>query len=231
MTFRNRMDAGQKLAIALDRYRGQDVVVLALPRGGVPVAAEVAAYLQAPLEILFVRKIGLPAQPEVAMGALVDGDDPIVVRNPDVIRFEQVPDAVFEEARGKALAEIDRRRELYGRDDRSAGIRDRIAIIVDDGMATGATMRAAILGVKQRGAKKIVAAIPVASQSAVSDMPEALDEVVCLKQPFAFDAVSAHYTDFRQVCDDEVVRQLAEARTALGEANAYAGKDVDYAIR
>src|SRR6516225_9412702 len=158
MVFVNRSDAGHRLAQALLSYRDRRPVVLALPRGGVPVAAEVAAALDAPLDLVLVRKIGVPAQPELAMGAVVDGGSPIVVRNDDVIQLAGVDAAEFNAIRDRELAEIERRRRLYLGSRAPAPVEGRIAIVVDDGVATGATTRAALRAIRVRRPSRLVLA-------------------------------------------------------------------------
>tara|TARA_R110000744_G_scaffold125730_11_gene231740 strand:- start:33335 stop:33991 length:657 start_codon:yes stop_codon:yes gene_type:complete len=211
MPFENRTDAGEQLARALTLYKGQDIIVLALPRGGVPVAAEVARYLGAPLDLLLVRKISVPLQPELAMGAILDGSDPIIVRNENVIRMYRISEDVFEEVRERELIELERRREAYLGDRTSIGIKGRIAIIIDDGIATGATVRAALKGLRLRGPKQIVLAIPVAPPDTVAQLRREVDDLVCLEQPAGFGAIGMYYRDFGQVSDAEVVALLAAA--------------------
>jgi len=170
MPFKNRSDAGRKLAKALAAYKEQKPVILALPRGGVPVAAEVAAALEAPLDLILVRKIGVPFQPELAMGAVVDGGAPIVVRNEDVIRLAGIDESQFKAICDSELAEIDRRRQRYvgGRD--RAEIKGRTAIVIDDGVATGATTRAALRATRMRDPKKLVLAVPVAPTESLAEL-------------------------------------------------------------
>ncbi len=209
MRFADRADAGRRLARALAEYRDRDPVVLALPRGGLPVAAEIAAALAAPLDVVLVRKIGVPWQPELAMGALVDGDDPIVARNEAVIRAAGIDERAFAAARERALAEIeDARRRLVG-DRPRAAVAGRAAILVDDGVATGATALAALQSIRRRGAKTLTLAVPVASVEALAALKREADDLVCLEAPVHFGAVSAFYADFRQVEDDEAVAILA----------------------
>ena len=162
MTFRNRADAGRKLAAALAAYKDERPVVLALPRGGVPVAAEVAAALDAPLDLVLVRKLGVPIQPELAMGAVVDGTAPIVVRNEDVIRLTGVSEEDMQAVCAEELAEIERRRGRYLGTRARVDIAGRVAIVVDDGIATGATTRAALRALRLRSPKKLILAVPVA---------------------------------------------------------------------
>ena len=162
MPFRDRSDAGRQLAMALAKYKAQKPVVLALPRGGVPVAEEVALALDAPLDLILVRKIGVPFQPELAMGAIVDGEAPIAVRNEDVIREAGISDAQFEAVRDAEFAEIERRRERYLAGRQRAVISGHTAIVIDDGIATGATTRAALRATRMREPKRLVLAVPVA---------------------------------------------------------------------
>jgi putative phosphoribosyl transferase len=162
MSFRDRGQAGQELAAALAGYKNQRVVVLALPRGGVPVAAEIAAALCAPLDLVLVRKVGLPQQPELAMGAVVDGAKPLVVRNEDVIAAAGIGQEEFDSVCAEELAEIERRRRRYLGGRARIDVTGRIAIVVDDGIATGATTRAALRATRRRQPSKLVLAIPVA---------------------------------------------------------------------
>ncbi|MCA1408079.1 phosphoribosyltransferase [Ensifer sp. IC3342] len=213
MRFSNRSEAGKQLAKALEHYRGQDVVVFALPRGGVPVAAEVASHLGAPLDLLLVRKIGVPWWPELAMGAVIDGGKPAVVRNEETIRFAGISGSEFNSICETELAEIERRRRRYFVVCAPLDVIGRIAIIVDDGIATGATVRAAVAGLRQRKPAKIIVAVPVASRTAVAELQADADEVVCLLQPPIMGAIGYFYHDFAQLTDDDVVRLLA-ARSA-----------------
>jgi len=208
MTFENRRNAGRKLAAALQHYQDRDLVVLALPRGGVPVGAEVAAALGAPLDLLLVRKIGVPWQPELAMGAVIDGGTPIVVRNAEVIELARVTEADFEAASEVELAEIERRRQSYVGERARPNIAGRTAIIVDDGIATGATVRAAIRGLRRRNPEAIVLAVPVAPRDTIETLRAEVDEVVCLEMPADFYAISLYYRDFGQTSDAEVTRIL-----------------------
>lgn len=210
MPFKDRVEAGRKLALALRKFEGQEVVVLALPRGGVPVAAEIAAALRAPLDLILVRKIGVPTQPELAMGAVVDGADPHVVRNENVIRLCDVSEQEFAMIRDRELAEIERRRQKYLGDRTRAAIAERVVIVVDDGIATGATVRAALQAVRPRGPKWLVLAVPVAPTSTLGELREEADEIVCLEDYEAFGAIGFYYRDFRQIDDQEVVDILAQ---------------------
>ena len=156
MSFRDRIEAGRKLVTALAAYRDQHPVVLALPRGGVPVAAEVASALKAPLDLILVRKIGVPTQPELAMGAVVDGGEPIIVRNEDVIGLAGISESDFKAACDSELAEIERRRQRYLGTRPRAEVTARTAIVIDDGVATGATTRAALQATRKRKPKRLV---------------------------------------------------------------------------
>ncbi|MFD2250543.1 putative phosphoribosyltransferase [Pseudochelatococcus lubricantis] len=210
MPFIDRIDAGRKLARALARFKAQKPVVLALPRGGVPVAAEIATALDAPLDLILVRKIGTPFQPELAMGAVVDGPAPLTVRNEDVILANGVSEREFNEVRDRELAEIVRRRERYlGRRTR-AETRGRTAIVVDDGIATGATTRAALQAVQARHPAMVVLAVPVAPTDVLAQLRSEADEVVCLEDHEDFGAIGYFYRNFDQVSDEEVIRLLAE---------------------
>jgi predicted phosphoribosyltransferase len=216
MLFRNRRDAGVRLAAALDKYKERRPVVLALPRGGVPVAAEVASRLGAPLDLILVRKIGVPIQPELAMGAVADGGTPTVVRNEEVIRLTGVDEESFKRAQDRELQEIERRRRSYLGDRPPLNIAGRLAIVVDDGVATGATTRAALRSVAARKPSALVLAIPVAPPSAAAMLRREVDELVCLETPEDFYAIGTYYDDFRQVSDDDVRRLLAEHRQEAG---------------
>lgn len=218
MPFADRTEAGRRLAAALEPYRADAPVVLALPRGGVPVAAEVARHLEAPLDILLVRKIGVPTQPELAMGAVVDGAEPVVVRNEDVIRLARVSAAEFDRAQEAEMREIERRRMRYLAGRRPLDVAGRTAVVVDDGIATGATVRAAIGGLKQRKAKTIVVATPVAPPDTVARLREEADDVVCLEEPANFGAIGFFYLDFRQLSDEEVVATLEAFQPAAGQS-------------
>lgn len=209
MPFRDRAEAGRKLAAALAAYKGGGAAVLALPRGGVPVAAEIALALGAPLGLMIVRKIGVPYQPELAMGAVVDGAEPIVVRNEDVIALAGVSAAEFEAVRDRELAELERRHRRYLAGGKQPEVSGRVAIVVDDGIATGATMRAALRGLRRRGPKSIVLAVPVAPPETIEALRGEADEIVCLEQHRPFGAIGAFYADFRQLDDTEVIETLA----------------------
>jgi len=208
MSFKNRIEAGRKLATALAAYRNQHPVVLALPRGGVPVAAEVASALKAPLDLILVRKIGVPTQPELAMGAVVDGGEPIIVRNEDVIGLAGISESDFKAACDSELAEIERRRQRYLGTRPRAEVTARTAIVIDDGVATGATTRAALQATRRRKPKRLVLAVPVAPTDTLSALRSDADDVVCLEDHEFFGAIGFYYRDFRQVSDEEVIEIL-----------------------
>jgi putative phosphoribosyl transferase len=209
MAFTDRSDAGRKLARALMTYKDQQPVILALLRGGVPVAAEVAAALDAPLDLILVRKIGVPMQPELAMGAVANGGTPIVVRNDDVIAMAGVDETEFEAIRDRELAEIERRRRLYLGNRAPADVEGHVAIVIDDGVATGATTRAALRATRMRRPSQLVLAVPVAPTDTLVALREEADDVVCLEDHEAFGAIGFYYADFRQLSDQEVKDTVA----------------------
>ena len=209
MMFRDRQDAGRRLAAHLGRYKAEHPAILALPRGGVPVAAEIAAALDASLDLILVRKIGVPWQPELAMGAVVDGSEPLVVRNERVIRLTGVSSSEFEAICDAELAEIERRRRLYLGDRPRVEIAGRTAIVVDDGVATGATTRAALRATRMRQPQALILAVPVGPREVMAEMRREADEVICLEEPDDFGAIGLYYFDFRQIDDEEVIKLLA----------------------
>lgn len=184
-------------------------------RGGVPVAAEVAAALDAPLDLILVRKIGVPLQPELAMGAVVDGGAPIIVRNEDVIRSGGIDEIQFKAVCDGELAEIERRRQRYLGSRERESVTGRPAIVIDDGIATGATMRTALRATRLRNPKELILAVPVAPSESVGEMREEADEVVCLEDHEFFGAISFYYGDFRQISDEEVIEMLKRAPLAF----------------
>jgi len=210
MPFKDRRDAGRRLAKALAGYKEQQPVILALPRGGVPVAAEVAATLNAPLDLILVRKIGVPFQPELAMGAVVDGGAgaPIVVRNEDVIRLAGIDAAEFKAVCDSELAEIERRRQRYLGSRKRVDVDGRTAIVIDDGVATGATTRAALRATRMRKPKRVVLAVPVAPTESLAVLHGDADDVICLEDHELFGAIGFYYADFSQVGDEEVIEIL-----------------------
>jgi len=196
--------------------------VFALPRGGAPVAAPIATALEAPLDLVLVRKIGVPFQPELAMGAVADGGEPITVRNEDVIAMARVSEEAFEAVRQRELEEIERRRRLYVGSRPRPEAQGRIAIVVDDGVATGATTRAALRAVRARDPKKLVLATPVAPPSTLASLEPEADETICLETHEDFGAIGYFYADFRQTSDAEVISILDRlgAREPLGSRHS-----------
>lgn len=208
--FENRTDAGRKLAEALGAYAGRsDLIVLALPRGGVPVAYEVARALKAPLDLLIVRKLGTPGNPELAMGAIASGGASVL--NRDVVSIYRISDEVIENAAAKERQELERRERLYRGDRPYPDIENRCIIVVDDGIATGATMRAGLAALRQRNPACVVVAVPLAPTDTVERLRAEVDEVVCLTTPEPFFAVGQGYRDFSQTTDDEVREILTRA--------------------
>lgn len=206
--FADRGDAGRALAAELERFRDRPgLVVLGLPRGGVPVAREVAAALRAPLDVFVVRKLGVPGQPELAFGAVASGG--VRVLNPSIVATHRLSPEVVDRVTQRELLELRRREEDYRADRPPVDVADATALVVDDGLATGATMRAAAAAVRRRGASTVVAAAPVAPRSTVRDLAGAVDETVTVLMPWAFGAVGAFYLDFNPTTD-------AEVRAALG---------------
>jgi len=214
MTFDDRHDAGRRLGRRLRELDLKDPVVLALPRGGVAIGVEVAKLLDAPLDVVLVRKIGAPGQEELAAGAVVDGTTPELVLNEDVIRSLRIDAGYLERQKVRQLAEIERRRRLYLGDRPRVPIAGRTAIIVDDGIATGATVRAALRAVRRIGPGQLVLAVPVAAAAVLRQLAPEADRIVCLHAPRDLLAVGEHYRDFAQVEDAEVVAMLAQAAGA-----------------
>lgn len=212
--FKDRSDAGRQLAERVAALKLDDPVIYALPRGGIPVAIEVAKRLQAPLDLVIVRKIGAPGWPEVAMGAVVDGDDPQTIINEDVYAATGSDSAGLERARRRELEEIERRRRRYLGDRPHVSPSGRVAVIVDDGLATGATARAALAAVKRQGAALTVLAVPVAPAETIDEMRAEADEVVVVHTPAQFWAIGPFYNDFHQLSDDETVELLRQAWSA-----------------
>lgn len=211
--FEDRRDAGEQLSRALSGYRDQpDVLVLALPRGGVPVAREVAASLQAPLDVLIVRKLGVPGQEELAFGALASGG--ALVLNRDLIKQLRLSEAQLARVQREEERELERREHLYRGDRPALEVRGRTVIVVDDGAATGATMRVALRALKELEAERVVAAVPVAPQEVYLQLQHEADEVVCLSTPSNFGSVGQWYQLFEQTSDSEVREILAASQLA-----------------
>src|SRR5438477_2087852 len=208
--FPNRAEAGRLLGLKLSKYAGRDdVIVLGLPRGGVPVAYEVARALRVPLDVFIVRKLGVPGFEELAVGAIASGG--VRVLNEEVANALPNRDAIIEAVTAKETAELERREREY-RDGRPAPeLAGKTIILIDDGLATGATMRAAVKALRQRGAAKIVVAVPVGPPETCREFEDEADEVVCASAPEFFQAVGQYYEDFSQTSDDEVRQLLAKA--------------------
>ncbi len=223
--FKNRQAAGEALAKALSAKGLPDPVVLALPRGGVPVAAEVARALNAPLDLVMVRKIGVPWQPELAAAAVIDGKDREIVLNEEVCTEANIGRAYIDKAAKKELEEIERRTKLYLKDRARVSVTGRSAIVVDDGIATGTTVRAVIRALRRKAPKSIVLAVPVAPKDAIADLRTEADDIVCLETPAPFFGISLHYRDFHQVPDEEVINILEAHEAARKVKAAPAQKD------
>jgi predicted phosphoribosyltransferase len=224
LPYRNRIAAGRALATQLMKsHHWQRPLVLGLPRGGVPVAAEVAAALDADLDVMIVRKIGLPWQPEVAMGAIASGG--ICIRNGPVIRATGVSEDDFMEAAHHEREELRRRERRYRGDHPLPSMAGRTVILVDDGLATGSTMRAAIAAVRKLHAEEVVVAAPVGAADTVADLQGLAEEVICLATPELFGAVGAFYDDFSPTRDEEVEAILAIAFSRNRTAPAHAALD------
>jgi len=209
--FRNREEAAERLAGAVASAGPVAAVVLALPRGGVPLGAVVAARLGAPLDLVLVRKIGMPGHEELAAGAMVGGAPPVVMFNDRMLAAYGLKAADFELQIARLAGEIERRRTLYLKDRAPVPVAGRTAIIVDDGIATGATVRASVAALRARGPAAVWVAVPVAPGDTVAELESLADRVICLEVPSPFWAVGAHYRDFREVPDAEVVRLLEQA--------------------
>lgn len=206
--YRDRLEAGRILATKLTAYADRkDVVVLALPRGGVPVAFEVAKALQAPLDVFVVRKLGVPGHEELAMGAIATGG--VCVLNEHVVLMLAIPDSVIEEVAERERKELERREQLYRDDLPPPDVRDRIVILVDDGLATGSTMRAAAAALRKQQPARIVVAVPVAAPVVCDEFKTEVDEIVCASTPEPFFGVGYWYEDFSQTSDEEVHDLLA----------------------
>ncbi|MEX0613261.1 MAG: phosphoribosyltransferase [Pirellulales bacterium] len=210
MYFRDRFEAGQYLAQKLLQYRDDpDVLVLALPRGGVPVAFEVAKALEAPLDVFLVRKLGLPGHEELAMGAVADGD--IVVLNEDVVGPLHIPHDMIEDVARRERETIQRQRQMYRDGQPATTVKDRTVILVDDGLATGSTMRAAIAALRKQQPKRLIVAVPVGAAETCSELRDDVDEIICAVMPEHFMAVGVWYDDFSPTSDSAVRTLLEEA--------------------
>ncbi len=214
--FRDRKEAGKLLAAQLAAYANQqDLIVLALPRGGVPVGFEIAQALHAPLDVIVVRKLGVPGQEELAMGAIATSG--IRILNKDVVQFLNIPDEVIDEITAQELQELERREHLFRGERPAYDVCGRTVILVDDGIATGATMHAAVAAIKQRQPTRIIIAVPTAAPSTCDEFAAEVDELVCVIRPEPFIAVGYWYRQFSQTSDEEVRSLLEQAnqRTSI----------------
>jgi putative phosphoribosyl transferase len=219
LPFQDRVAAGRALGARLAAMGLADPVVLALPRGGVPVGLEVARALNAPLDLLLVRKIGVPWQPELAVGAVMDGGEPVLVIEPHVQAETGIDRQYVEQRAAQELQEIERRRALYLAHRAPEAVAGRTAIVVDDGIATGTTVRAALRGLRKRGPARLVLAVPVAPPETIDALRAEVDDVVCLAQPEPFGAIGYFYLDFHQLTDDEVIALMRQAPRGAVEAH------------
>lgn len=216
--FMDRHDAGRQLADALMQLKDEHPVVLGLPRGGIPVAYEVARALAAPLDVLLVRKIGAPGHPELGLGAVVDGQHPQCILNDDIVRRVRPPEGYLVAEQERQVKEIERRRQLYCGARAPVSIEGRTVIVVDDGIATGGTLKTALAALARSGPAKLVFAVPVAPEEVLEGMRRdgTVDEGICLLAPKSFRAVSLYYTNFDQTSDEEVVELLNNYALELG---------------
>jgi putative phosphoribosyl transferase len=209
LPFADRRAAGRKLADQLMKLKGDHPLILALPRGGVPVAHEIAERLNAQLDLLLVRKLGAPHHPEVGIGALIDGDKPQILLNDDVLAKLAVPQGYIHNEAHRQLLEIERRREVYLGGRKPVPVTGRTVVVVDDGIATGSTVRAALRAIRQKKPARLILAVPVGAPDTLLSLAGECDEAICLVTPDPFYAVGAHYDDFRQTTDEEVKQLLA----------------------
>jgi len=210
MLFQDRSDAGRQLAERLTAYADrEDVIVLALPRGGVPVAFEIAKALNAPLDVFLVRKLGVPGQEELAMGAIATGG--VRVLNREVVHYLHIPDEVIDAVTSDELQELERREKIYRGDRPAPDVSGKTIILVDDGLATGSTMRAAVAALRQQQPARIVVAAPAAAPETCEDLKKEVDEIVCVITPRPFHAVGLWYKDFSQMTDEEVRTRLEQS--------------------
>jgi predicted phosphoribosyltransferase len=211
--FADRVDAGKRLAEALADFHGKNAVVLAVPRGGVVVGYEIAAALVLPLDVIVPRKLGAPDNPELAIGAVAE--DGSTVLDESVVTYLGVNKGYIEEESARQREEITRRMTIYREGAAAAEVKGKIVIIVDDGIATGSTMKAALVSVKNRGAKSVVVAVPVGPPNTIQELRRLADRVVCLYMPEYFEAIGQFYEDFSQTSDDEVIKLLKLSKAGL----------------
>lgn len=213
--FKDRQEAGERLALELDRLQLKDTVVLALPRGGIPISAAIARHLHAPFDLILVRKVGAPGNPELAVGAIVDGEPPDLVVNRAIADALGLDDSALHDLARAQRPEMERRRALYLGDRAPLSVKGKTVIIVDDGAATGASMKAAVQAVRRREPDGIVVALPVASPEAVEELARVADRVLCMERPEDFISLNRYYRDFRQFTDEEVIEMLEQLRAGL----------------
>jgi predicted phosphoribosyltransferase len=216
LPFKDRNSAGDQLARVLEPYRGRTgLLVVGLPRGGVPVAARIAEQLDVALDVIVVRKLGTPGHEELAMGAIASGG--IRVLNDEIVRYMDIDEDTIEMITARESVELERRERIYRRKHKKINMEDRSVILVDDGLATGTTMMAAVQSARHEGASTLIVAVPVAPQDSINALYYAADEVVCLKTPDPFSGVGIWYVDFSQTSDEEVMALLKRARYRMKE--------------
>ncbi len=219
--FADRVDAGRQLAAALERYRAENPIVLALPRGGVPVGAQVARALGAPLDVLLVRKISAPGMPEFGIGAVVDGPEPQVVLNKKLVRLVAPPHGYIDAQVRIEMVELERQRVLYAGERKALSPEGRLLIVVDDGITTGSTIRAALRVLRHQRPKSLIVAVPVMPPKAVAPLRATIDKLICLLTPQDFEAVGQFYEDFTETPEEQVsdllrsVNQQSAARSPI----------------
>jgi len=218
--FTDRVDAGKRLASTLSNFSGKKGIVLAIPRGGVPVGFEIAKTLKIPLDVIIPRKIGAPDNPELAIGAVAE--DGTAILDDNLVKYLAVSREYIKEEIERQKQEIQRRLETYRQDSSYPNLKGFDVIVVDDGIATGSTMKAALASVKNRGAASITVAVPVGPPSTIEELEEVADRVVCLYTPEYFQAIGQFYSDFGQTTDEEVIKLLQESKQKL--ANVSKGK-------
>jgi putative phosphoribosyl transferase len=213
--FTDRTEAGRRLAAVVARKQYDNPIVLALPRGGIPVALEIARALHAPMDLLLVRKVGLPFQPELAAAAIVDGARPHIILNPPVLRAAGLDAEDLADDIEREMRELERRRTAYLKGRKRSSVKGQTAIIVDDGIATGTTVKAALDALRSEGPARLVLAIPIAPRETLEELAQLVDEIVCLEQPEPFYAIGAHYSDFGQLSDADVAHFMDSAEVNM----------------
>lgn len=214
LPFKDRNSAGDQLAHVLESYRGRTgLLVVGLPRGGVPVAARIAEELDVALDVMVVRKLGTPGHEELAMGAIASGG--VRVLNDEIVRYMDIDEQTIEMVTAREGEELERRERVYRQKHKKINLKDRSIILVDDGLATGTTMMAAVQSARHEGAMRLIVAVPVAPKDTINALYNAADEIVCLKTPEPFSGVGTWYVDFNQTSDEEVMALLKEARNRM----------------